>query len=113
MALKIAGNLFTGPVAVEKCVVRENQIAAVYAIVAKEDPPWNPQFRLVAVGETGTNGMVFADHPDRAQWAGQSDGRAVVYLCPVGEKHGGASRRRDIVRNILDQYAPPDAIIVG
>ena len=113
MALKITGFLFTGPIDIEKCNVRKNQTAAVYAIVSKEDPPWDPRFRLIAVGETGANGMIFADHPERAQWARQSGGRAAVYLCSVGEKDGGALRRRDIVRHILDQYTPPDAIILG
>lgn len=113
MALKIAGFLFTGPIAIEKCVVRENQIAAVFAVISKEDPPWDPRFRLIAVGETGSKGMAFAEHPDRESWNRDSGNQVTIYLFSVSETEGGAARRRGIVSNILDQYTPPDAIIDG
>lgn len=113
MALKIAGFLFTGPITIEKCIVRENQLAAVFAVVSKEDPPWDPQFRLIAVGETGSKGMIFAEHPDRERWNRDSGNRATIYLFSVSETDGGATLRRDIVSSILGQYTPPDAVISG
>lgn len=111
MALKIAGFLFTGPNAIEDCIVRKNHAPAVFAIVAKEDPPWDPRFRLIDIGDTGAEGLVFADHPDREDWVRESLSRATVYLLPVTERQGGQSRRLEIIRDIAGRYAVPEAII--
>lgn len=111
MALKIAGRLFTGPVPVTEAVVAPNHQPAVFAVVSKEGDPWDPRFRLVAVGQTGESGTCFASHPDAAQW--QGNGPCVgVYLFAVPRDEGGEVEREEIVTDILAQYSPPHAVIL-
>lgn len=112
MALKIAGHLFTGPFPVAETVVRPNHDPAVWAVVAKEGQPWDPAFRLLALGSTGEGGLVFRDHPDAANW--ESAGTTVgVYLLSMPRKEHSAIDQEGVRRAIEARYPPPNAMIIG
>ncbi len=114
MSLKIAGRLFAGPFPVEKTVVRKNHQPAVYAVISREGKPWNPVFRLLEVGETGEDGIVFAEHAARPQWEEQAkagQGAVGIYLYDMARSQCDAAARQAQVEEIRARYTPPTGII--
>lgn len=112
MGLKIANYLFTGPFPLEKAVVRRNHEPAVFAIISKEGEPWNPMFRVLELGETGDDGVVFRDHAAHDHWLETSAGRAAVYLYTMPRRDGlVAADRLKVIENIKATCAPPDGVV--
>lgn len=107
MSLMIGKYLFTGPFEVEKCLVRKNQAAVVFTIVCRGGEPWNPTFTAIAFGESGEEGIVFADHPDRVLWEANSDGELGIYLLTEIELETRGSRSRQAVVAELETAYPP------
>ncbi len=113
MALKIAGRLFTGPFDPATFVVRGNQEAVVYAVVAKGGEAWDPHFRLIAVG-AGDDGvtLTFADLPELASWQALAGKPVSIYIHALGTRAGaGPAERAALVGAIVAAVAPPDGII--
>lgn len=113
MALKIAGRLFTGPFDPSAFAVRANQETVIYAVVAKEGEPWDPRFRLIAVG-AGNDGedLVFSIHPDLARWRALGGGPIAIYVHPLGLRAGaGPADRTALIAAIIEAVPPPDGII--
>jgi hypothetical protein len=112
MGLKISGRLFYGPSAVDKVVIKKNHAPAVFAIVSRTGDPWNPLFRLIDVGFSGTEGMVLADHPRRAEWDDENDGVLQVYLLDLKRHEGDpAARAQAIIAEYRERYQPPKGFI--
>jgi hypothetical protein len=114
MSLTIAGLLFTGGFKLEKTVTRANQEPALYAVVAKRGPDWDPQFVLIDVGETGESGMNFASHPSRSRWEAALPGEPpVLYLHVMPRAETDAAGRNAAVSAIRQSYSEPNMIIRG
>jgi len=112
MGLKISGRLFYGPSPIDKVVIKSNHPPAVFAIVSRTGEPWNPQFRLIDVGFSGTDGMVLADHARRAEWAAENDGVLQVYLLDLKRHEGDpAARAQAIIAEYRERYDPPKGFI--
>jgi hypothetical protein len=112
MGLKISGRLFYGPSPIEKVVIKRNHPPAVFAIVSRTGDPWNPLFRLIDVGFTGSEGMVLADHPRRSEWEAQNDGVLQVYLLDLKRHEGDpATRAQAIIDEYGERYRPPKGFI--
>ncbi|HTV27535.1 MAG TPA: hypothetical protein VMF32_07110 [Xanthobacteraceae bacterium] len=111
MSLTISGVLFTGPFAIAKTVIRRNQDPCVYAVVSKSGQPWDPEYRLIACGDSGDEGHDFSADPRTAGWE-QTGSDVSLYLCrvPRDDDPGGA-RRRELVRQISDDHVPPRNLI--
>jgi hypothetical protein len=101
MSLKIKDFLLSGPFEIERASVRANQDPVVYVVVEKHGQPWDPKFRCRAIGETGEQGLKFADHPDRAAWTAGASGPVGLYFmtCPRGEGFT-AGKRAAVVAEI-------------
>ena len=112
MGLKILGRLFYGPASVDKVVIRNNHAPAVFAVVSRTGEPWNPLFRLIDVGFSGTEGIVLADHPRRAGWEAENDGVLQVYLLDL-KRHDGdpTTRAQAIIKECREHYQPPKGFI--
>lgn len=111
MSLTISSVLFTGPFEIAKTMIRSNQDPCVYAVVSKGGQPWDPEYRLIACGETGDHGHDFSADPRTAVWK-QIKAEVALYLCrfprdddPVGD------RRRELVRQISGDHVPPSNLI--
>jgi hypothetical protein len=114
MSLTIAGRLFTGPFTLEKASVRANQDPAVYAVVIKRPPAWDPQFVLTDVGETGEAGVVFGQHPARAQWEAAAAGNPVaIYLHTMPRAEADPAARQAVVAQLREAYPEPNMVIRG
>jgi hypothetical protein len=112
MGLKISGRLFYGPSAIDKVVIKKNHAPAVFAIVSRTGDPWNPLFRLIDVGFSGTDGMVLAEHPLRAAWEAENDGVLQVYLLDLKRHEGDpAARAQAIIEEYRQHYQPPRGFI--
>ena len=112
MSLKIGTYLFTGPFDIDKAVVRKNKAAAIYAIVCRAGEPWNPTFRVLAFGESGDEGLTFAEHPNRCRWEADNDGELGVYLLTGTDNHVFSTEERlSIVTELQTQYPPHNANI--
>lgn len=114
MSLKISSQLFTGPFEIDATEIRSNQRPAVFCIISKEGLPWDPMFRVVAVGESGDNGMRFAEHPDRNLWndLAKRDNPPQVYLFPMSKSDGyDAEERQKFVDAIIKDYCPPKGLV--
>ena len=112
MGLKISGRLFYGPSTVDKVVIKRNHAPAVFAIVSRTGDPWNPMFRLIDVGFSGTEGIVLADHPRRAEWEAENDGVLPVYLLDLKRHEGDpAERAQEIIEEYRQRYQPPKGFI--
>ncbi|MCK6450957.1 MAG: hypothetical protein L6R19_08900 [Alphaproteobacteria bacterium] len=108
MSLKIGGRLFTGPFPLVRARVRKNHPACVFAIVCKQGKPWNPSFRLIAVGETGGTDVAFAEHASRTEWERVAGGALDVYMLEMPEADGiPRSAREALVAEIRAAYDPP------
>lgn len=105
MSLKIGDYLFTGPFEIEKTLVRKNKAAVVYAIVCRAGAPWNPTFNAIAFGESGENGVVFSDHPERPIWESKNNGELGIYLLSEDElENRGSDTRQKIVSTLQSQH---------
>ena len=112
MGLKISGRLFYGPSPIDKVVIKSNHPPAVFAIVSRTGEPWNPQFRLIDVGFSGTDGMVLADHARRAEWAAENQGVLQVDLLDLKRHEGDpAARAQAIIEEYRERYDPPKGFI--
>ena len=112
MGLKISGRLFYGPSPIDKVVIKKNHAPAVFAIVSRTGDPWNPLFRLIDVGFSGTEGMVLADHPRRTVWEAENDGVLQVYLLDLKRHEGDpATRAQAIIEEYRERYQPPKGFI--
>jgi hypothetical protein len=112
MSLTIAGRLFTGPFDLDSTVVRANHPPAVFAIVAKLGEPWNPQFVLIDIGETGETGLTFSDHPLRAVWEQAAGANPpAIYLHSLPRTGGGAAEREALIAQLRKAYPEPNASI--
>ena len=112
MGLKISGRLFYGPYPIEKVVVKKNHAPAVFAIVSRTGDPWNPLYRLIDVGFSGSDGMVLADHPCRVEWEGENDGVLQVYLLDLKRREGDpAVRAQAIIEEYRERYRPPKGFV--
>jgi hypothetical protein len=112
MGLKISGRLFYGPSPIEDVVVKKNHSPVVFAIVSRGGEPWNPVFRLLDVGFSGTEGIVLSDHPSVPQWKTENDGILQVYLLDLKRKDGDPAERADvIIREFQAKYQPPKGTI--
>jgi hypothetical protein len=101
-----------GPSPIDKVVIKSNHPPAVFAIVSRTGEPWNPQFRLIDVGFSGTDGMVLADHARRAEWAAENDGALQVYLLDLKRHEGDpAARAQAIIEEYRERYDPPKGFI--
>jgi hypothetical protein len=112
MGLKISGRLFYGPSPIDKVVIKKNHAPAVFAIVSRTGDPWNPLFRLIDVGFSGTEGIVLADHPRRSQWEAENDGVLQVYLLDLKRHEGDpTARAQAIIEEYRQRYEPPNGFI--
>jgi hypothetical protein len=112
MGLKISGRLFYGPSAIDKVVIKQNHSPAVFAIVSRTGDPWNPLFRLIDVGFSGTEGMVLADHQHRSVWEAENDGVLQVYLLDLKRREGDpTARAQAIIDEYRERYQPPKGFI--
>ena len=111
MSLTISNTLFTGPFPLGKTTIRHNQHPCVYAVVSKSGYPWDPEFRLIACGETGDDGHNFAADPRVATW--QTAGSEVsLYLFVVPrDSDPGGEQRRALARRIGEEHVPPCDVI--
>lgn len=111
MSLKIATQLFAGPFPLNETAVRHNQAPAVFVVIAKEGKPWNPVFRVLAAGETGS-GMAFREHPQRMEWiAATSGSMPVLYLHAMPRSDNSTADRQALVEAIIARYPPPNGIV--
>jgi hypothetical protein len=112
MGLKISGRLFYGPSPVDQVVVKRNHSPAVFAIVSRSGESWNPTFRLLDVGYSGTEGMVLSENPNVKQWELDNDGELQVYLIDLKRKDGDpAERAQAIIDEYRERYHPPKGFI--
>lgn len=112
MGLKISGLLFYGPTLIEQVIVKKNHSPVVFAIVSRSGDPWNPVFRLLDAGYSGTEGMVLSEHPHLAKWQAENDGVLQVYLLDLKRNDGDpAARGQMIVEQFREKYQPPKGII--
>ena len=112
MGLKISGRLFYGPSSVDQVVVKKNHSPVVFVIVSRVGEAWNPIFRLLDVGFSGTDGMVLAEHSGVAAWEAENDGVLQVYLLDLKRKDGDpAARAQAIIEEYREQYQPPKGFI--
>jgi len=111
MSLKLADYLFTGPFPIETTEVRANQPPVVYAIIAKGGQAWAPVFRVVDVGASPDEGLRFADHPHRGDWAaGAGEAVGVYVFYTPRSKLTGADRER-MVAELRTLYDPPRGLV--
>jgi hypothetical protein len=112
MGLKISGRLFYGPSPIDKVVIKKNHTPALFAIVSRTGDPWNPMFRLIDIGFSGTEGMVLADHPRRSEWEVENDGVLQVYLLDLKRHEGDpVARAQAIMAEYREHYQPPKGFI--
>jgi hypothetical protein len=111
MSLKISGRLFTGPNDPATAVVRSNHAPAVFAVVDKAGQAWDPQFRLLDLGDTGGAPVVFAEHPDLARWTAAAEGKLSIYFhVPDPDDGDQAAQRAALVETIRTNW-PPGGLI--
>ncbi len=112
MGLTIGNLLFYGPFPVEKVTIRKNHRPAIFAVVSRSGEPWNPTFRLLDVGFSGSEGMVAAEHPRLHQWLEENDGSLQIYLYEMDSKTGDSvARAARIIDELIALYSPPRGII--
>jgi hypothetical protein len=111
MALKLAGRLFTGPFPIDTTEVRGNQSPVVYAIIAKEGPPWAPAFRVIDVGFSEDAGIRFADLSNRAAWTCESASQISVYLFYAPRSEFSLEDRQQMTRLLREVYKPPNGLV--
>ncbi len=112
MSLKIADYLFYGPFLVEKVRIRGNQVPVVFAVVCRRGEPWNPTYRLMDIGYSGSDGLVLADHPDRRSWEDGNIGELEVYLYDAPASQGfDDNARAELVREIKEWLDPRAGLI--
>lgn len=112
MSLMIGKYLFTGPFELEKMQIRKNHTPAVYAIVCRSGEPWNPTFTAIDFGESGENGIVFANHLDREYWDSQNNGELGVYLLVETELNAqGVENRLAVVNELQNSFPSGNANI--
>ena len=112
MGLKISGRLFYGPSSIDKVIVKKNHSPVVFAIISRTGDPWNPSFRLLDVGYSGTEGMTLSGHPKVSQWQAENEGELQVYLLDL-KRHDGepAMRAHAIIEEFRARYHPPKGFI--
>jgi hypothetical protein len=112
MGLKISGRLFYGPSPIDKVVIKKNHPPALFAIVCRTGDPWNPTFRMIDIGFSGTEGMVLADHTRRSEWEAENDGALQVYLLDLKRHEGDpVARAQAIIAEYRERYQPPKGFI--
>jgi len=112
MGLKISGRLFYGPSPIDKVVIKKNHPPALFAIVSRTGDPWNPMFRLIDIGFSGTEGLALADHPRRSGWEAENDGVLQVYLLDLKRHEGDpVARAQAIIAEYREYYQPPKGFI--
>lgn len=112
MSLKIGKYLFTGPFALSECVIRHNHPRALYAVVVKQGMAWDPQFRLIEIGVSPSQGLDFAADPRLAGWQDAGGGQALVYLHHATDTDDG--RPHDLhaaEAELLAQFGPSGGIV--
>jgi hypothetical protein len=110
MAVKLANYLFTGPLAIAGATHRSNRKETVFAIISKAGSSWDPVFRLLDLGRTGPQGIVFATDPRAGHWR-DGDGRpASVYLLDVATQFELADELDEVMKTILARYPIPSDI---
>lgn len=111
MGLTIGNHLFYGPFQIEKVVIRKNHHPAVFAVVSRSGEPWNPIFRLLDVGYSGTEGMTAAEHPLSGKWREENDGALQIYLYDLEKGDDVAVRAAAMIDELNAQYSPPKGTI--
>ena len=110
MSLKLCGYLFTGPFPLDT-TIRANQQPAVFAVIDKGGPAWAPIFRVIDVGFSEESGIVFADHPSRAQWTAASGRVLGIYLFYAARSQYSMEDRKRIASEVRQKYDPPNGIV--
>lgn len=111
MSLKILGRLFTGPNDPRTAVVRHNHPPAVFAVIDKAGQAWDPEFRLIDLGDTAGATVVFAQHPDLGRWMAEAKGKLTIYLhVPDADDGDATAQRRALVETIRANW-PPGGLI--
>jgi hypothetical protein len=111
MSLKIYGRLFTGPNDPTTALVRANHAPAVFAVVDKVGQAWDPQFRLIDLGDTAGAPVIFAQHPDLARWSAAAEGKLSIYFhVPDPDDGDPAVQRKTLVEAIRANW-PPGGLI--
>ncbi len=96
-----------GPVPLETATIRSNHNPAVWAIIAKEGPSFDPAFRVIALGTAIGKTIRFSEHPDRAAWEAPGNPAAVYFLeCP-----GASLEQIEIIRAEIKAALPTDGRI--
>jgi hypothetical protein len=114
MSLKILGRLFTGPNDPQRAAVRVNHAPAVFAIIDKGGQSWDPQFRMIDLGDTGGAAVVFAEHPDLARWQAAAQGQLSIYFyVPDPDDGDPAAQRRALIEEIRANWPPGGLIAPG
>jgi len=80
LAIKIQGYLFTGPFDIGTTKIRENQKPVVYLVVDKHGEAWDPNYKVLAAGDTAGEAVVFADIPDAGAWQQRAVGSVSLYF---------------------------------
>lgn len=112
MGLKISGRLFYGPLAIDQVIVKKNHSPVVFAVVSRTGDPWNPNFRLLDIGYSGSDGMVLAEHEKVSQWDAENDGTLQVYILDLRPRDGDPTARANaIIDECRKKYRPPKGVI--
>jgi hypothetical protein len=111
MALKLSGNLFTGPFPIERTEIRANQPPVVYAIIARGGEPWAPTFRVLDIGFSEENGFRFGDAPNRAAWTAEAGAQIGVYLFYAPREEYSRDQRRSLAEELRRKYNPPNGLV--
>lgn len=112
MGLKISGRLFYGPLLIEKVIVKKNHSPVVFVIVSRTGDPWNPNFRLLDVDFSGSEGITLSEHPKVSQWIAENDGLLQVYLLDLKRQDGDPKTRANaIIEEYRKRYQPPNGFI--
>lgn len=112
MSLKLQNFLFSGPYDPARTIVRKNKAACVFAVISREGKPYNPDFRVIDIGDTRGDTVAFAEHPDLSAWQAEAGGELGLYFFrpDAGEPEASAIRSH-VVAVLRGIYTPPTGII--
>lgn len=112
MGLKISGRLFYGPLSFDQVIVKKNHSPVVFAVVSRTGDPWNPNFRLLDIGYSGSDGMVLSQHANVGRWQAENDGVLQIYLLDLKRQDGDpAERAAALIAEYRAKYQPPKGSI--
>jgi len=106
VSLKILGRLFTGPHDPSTAVIRHNHEPVVYVAVDRTGQPWDPDFRLIDIGDTAGATVVFAEHPELPRLNAVATGKLSLYFHVPDPDDDPAMRRRQVVEAIRAGWPP-------